>query len=519
MIAIADLDDYQLLRRFVEEGCEDAFNQLVNSHIDSVYSVSLRETNDPVLAQDVTQAVFLTLLQKASTIGSKTVLSGWLFNTTRFAAKNAMRQERRRKDVEQEIIEEVSQSTGHVDTWQAIEPVLHEAIAALGTKDRDAILLRFFEDKSLKEVGVALHITEHAAQMRVLRAVEKMKQHLRKKGIVVPVAILSTVLSQHAVQAAPAVCVQAVGHLLSVLGASSATAVSAGLATVKAHTISQGVIKGMFIKKLKVASLVTTACATGAVGTVAISPWGTTTQAMAQAPKPPRLVWGPSTVVTTPPVLPIELVAVNVGAKTVTIREPKAITTERLVNGARYKIVPGPKLTVAVTPKTQLNRIESRVPIAQINVGDTVSGGSSRKFQIPVEGTPPRGLPATSTGAYAYSRFAGKFKVVSVNPLRLQKADIAQGKAADEVIDVPKEVEAFSRSATIELSELSELAQAKAMGIPINIETAKTAAGKLEITKITILGPKPRKMVLGSDFTMGKDPKTGLTTFQIGSSF
>ncbi len=277
----------------------------------------------------------------------------------------------------------------------------------------------------------------------------------------------------------------------------------------------------MFIKKLKVASLVTTACVTGAVGTVAISPWGTTTQATAQTPTPPRLVRGPSTVITTPPVLPIELVAVNVGAKTVTIREPKLIAIGRLVNGAKYRVVTGPKVTVAVTPKTQLTRIENYVPIARISVGDTVSWGSSRNFQMPVDTTPPGGRPRTSTGTYVYvdNRFVGKFKVVSVNPLRLQKADIAQGKAADEVIEVPKEVEAFSRSAIIELSELSELAQAKAMRIPINIETAKTPDGKLEITKITVSGPKPRKMVLGSDFTMGKDPKTGLTTFQIGSSF
>jgi RNA polymerase sigma-70 factor (ECF subfamily) len=135
VITVANLDDSQLLRRFVETGCQEAFNQLVNSHTNMVYSVCLRETNDPVLAQDVTQAVFLTLFHKAATIRRGTVLSGWLFNTARFAARNAMRQGNRRKAVEQELIEVmVSQSDEHIETWQTIEPLLHEAIASLGSK-------------------------------------------------------------------------------------------------------------------------------------------------------------------------------------------------------------------------------------------------------------------------------------------------------------------------------------------------------------------------------------------------
>ncbi len=503
MIAIADLDDYQLLRRFVDVGCEEAFNQLVNSHIDSVYSVSLRETNDPVLAQDVTQAVFLTLLQKASTIGSKTVLSGWLFNTARFAAKNAMRQERRRRDIEQESIEEASQNTGHVDTWQAIEPVLHEAIAALGTKDRDAILLRFFEDKSLKEVGAALHITEHAAQMRVLRAVEKMKQHLRKKGIVVPVTLLSTLLTEHAVQATPTSCVQAMGHLMPSLAAGGTSASSA--TATKAHSISKGVLKSMAIQKLKVASMVAAFGVTGIVG--ATRPFGTFSPALAQPASPVALPVMATTAAGMPIVskLPMDLMSVNVGAKTVRLIEFK-ISVTKIPDGLggygfRAAYNPWKQHTARVTAKTVFTRYDTNVPVAQLRVGDIVSNGI-RKFSGPQPGLPPGviGRPPAPLS----TKYIGNFRVVAVNPLRLQRIAAAGAEVKDEEVitlssgnpgTVPDkdEPKVFLRIVAIKLADIAALAardtDPDSTVADVDVETSKSPDGKLEVKKILVGDP------------------------------
>lgn len=257
MKTIAD-EDFQLLRRFVEAGSQEAFSQLVERHIDLVYAVCLRETGDSTLAQDVTQAVFLILFRKAPTIRRGTVLAGWLFKTARFASRNARRQEHRRKEMEQQLFEATLPGGEHFETWRSIEPLLHEGIASLGARDRDAILLRYFEDKSLREVGLALGTSEAAAQMRVSRAIEKLKKYLQKRGVAVPVAILGAVLLENAVQAAPASCAQAVGQ----------TAIFSGSATAKAHLISQEVLKNMAITKLKAASLI---AALGIVGAACVS--------------------------------------------------------------------------------------------------------------------------------------------------------------------------------------------------------------------------------------------------------
>jgi RNA polymerase sigma factor (sigma-70 family) len=291
VVKISGNDDLRLLHHFVESGSQEAFGQIVQQYVNLVYSVCLREVGDAALAEDVTQAVFLTLWQKAAVIGSGTLLAGWLFKTSRFAARNALRQEYRRKAMEREAAEReaaeaISQTVESESTWQSIEPLLNDALAALGGREREALLLRYFEDKSLKEVGVALGVSENTARMRVTRAIEKLKNILRKQGVAVPVAFLATTLAERAVQSAPASCAHAVGQLLGQMAIGSSTAVGAGVvansvastgitstgvASTKAHVISQGVIKSMFINKLKVAAIVAGLGVTGVGGALHVA--------------------------------------------------------------------------------------------------------------------------------------------------------------------------------------------------------------------------------------------------------
>ncbi|HAB15368.1 MAG TPA: hypothetical protein DCE44_02850, partial [Verrucomicrobiales bacterium] len=91
--------DNQLLERFARDNAEDAFRQLVRRHVDLVYSTALRSlAGDRALAEDVTQAVFADLARKASELSRRTtVLSGWLYQATRFEAAKVVRSEQRRR--------------------------------------------------------------------------------------------------------------------------------------------------------------------------------------------------------------------------------------------------------------------------------------------------------------------------------------------------------------------------------------------------------------------------------------
>ncbi|MDB6058399.1 MAG: hypothetical protein JWO95_2243 [Verrucomicrobiales bacterium] len=195
------MDDLALLRQFVN-GTSDSFTKLVDRHIGLVYSAAFRQTGNATLAEDVTQAVFIILAKKAGSISERTILAGWLFRTTRFVAAKAVRSEVRRRQREQEAAEmQIAESPQ--TNWQDLAPLLDESMAELADADRDALLLRFFENQTLDQVGHAFGISEDAAQKRVTRALEKLRHRFSRKNIAVPAIVLGVALSSNAVHAVP----------------------------------------------------------------------------------------------------------------------------------------------------------------------------------------------------------------------------------------------------------------------------------------------------------------------------
>src|SRR4051812_48630927 len=104
------LDDSQLLHEFVKKGSQQAFAELSRRYVNLVYSSALRQTRDVHAAEDVTQAVFIVLAKKASTLKRDTVLPSWLLQTTAYAVSNSKRAEARRRFHEQKAAEMKSES-------------------------------------------------------------------------------------------------------------------------------------------------------------------------------------------------------------------------------------------------------------------------------------------------------------------------------------------------------------------------------------------------------------------------
>ena len=199
-------DEIDLLRQYAEQGDESAFTELVRRKINLVHSAALRQVGgDPHLAQEVTQAVFLDLARKASSVTAHTALAGWLFTSTRFAATKAIRAQQRWKHRthEAEAMSEIQQVGEQEPTWTQLRPVLDLALSELNQCDRDALLLRFFEERSFAEVGATIGLSENSARMRVERALDKLRTGLARRGITSTAAALALLLSQQAVVAAP----------------------------------------------------------------------------------------------------------------------------------------------------------------------------------------------------------------------------------------------------------------------------------------------------------------------------
>jgi RNA polymerase sigma factor (sigma-70 family) len=199
------MDDWELIRDYAASGSQQAFQDLVDRHIDFVYSAALRQVRDSHLAQDVTQMTFMVLARKAGALARQNpgVLPGWLFNTVRYSAANALKTERRRRIHEAKRSVMNPQSTENREEWDSVSPHLDAAIADLRAADRDAVLLRFFSGKSHRDIGEVMGISEEAAKKRVNRAIDKLRQILGRRGVTVGAVALAALMETQSVQAAP----------------------------------------------------------------------------------------------------------------------------------------------------------------------------------------------------------------------------------------------------------------------------------------------------------------------------
>jgi RNA polymerase sigma factor (sigma-70 family) len=204
--------DSELLRRFARTNSQDAFAELVERHVNLVYSAALRQVNgDAHLAQDVAQTVFADLARKAGLLSRRERLTGWLYTSAHFAAAKIVRGENRRRGREEkfmrestdENVPEVGRVTPCAPDWEKLRPSLDEAMHELKETDREAVLLRYFENQPFVEVGAKLGLNENAARMRVERALEKLRGIFTRRGVTTATA-LASVISANAVQIAPA---------------------------------------------------------------------------------------------------------------------------------------------------------------------------------------------------------------------------------------------------------------------------------------------------------------------------
>ena len=218
------MNDIQLVKRFAEEASETAFRTLVERHLPLVLGTARRITGEHALAEDIAQAVFTLLAKKAGSLGPGTIVSGWLYHTTSFVAKRALVAEQRRRRREQKAVA-MQIHDDPEPLWRKLAPQLDDAMGRLGETDRHALLLRFFENRPVREVGQTMGLSEEAAKKRVSRALEKLKQIIRRRGTEISTAALIAGMA-HESSAATA----AAGGLAAKIAAAAVASTAAGAA-------------------------------------------------------------------------------------------------------------------------------------------------------------------------------------------------------------------------------------------------------------------------------------------------
>jgi RNA polymerase sigma factor (sigma-70 family) len=257
-----EVADMELLRQYADRNSDEAFAALVARHVNLVYAAALRKTGNADAAGEITQAVFIILAQKAGRLSQRTILSGWLYQTTRLTAANFLRTEIRRVRREQEAYMQSLANETEPELWPQMAPLLEDAMGQLGEKDRNAIALRFFEGKSFQEIGAAFGASENAAKKRVAHALEKLHRYFSKHGVSSTTAVIAGAISANSAHAAP------VGLATTI----TATVTKGPAVAASTLALVKGTIKVMTWIKLKIALGVTAALLlAGGAMTVALS--------------------------------------------------------------------------------------------------------------------------------------------------------------------------------------------------------------------------------------------------------
>ena len=260
--------DWPELQQFVRDGSQSAFGRIVARYVNLVYSAARRQVRSEALAEDVTQAVFLILSRKAAVLRENVILSAWLLRTTRYAANNAVRSERRRQKHEQEASRMrpiVTNPNDQQPQWEHVAPMLDEAMDAMRQTDREALVLRFFNRQTVREVGEQLGISEDAAKQRISRAVDRLGDLLKRRGVAIGSAALAVHVEAGAVITAPA-------HVAASVASASAAASS----------IATGAMAAMNLLRLKAIAAAVLLC----VGVATIAAVATTTKTVKPTPTP-----------------------------------------------------------------------------------------------------------------------------------------------------------------------------------------------------------------------------------------
>ena len=224
--------DSALLVAYARNGEEGAFHQLVRRHLDLVYATALRKVTDAPAAEEIAQNVFHALARKAACFAPEDSLPAWLHRTALLESRHWLRGElrRRRREETAAHLGTTMNAPEESPVWRELVPLLDDALLSLREKDRAALLLRFQENKPLREVGRALGVGEDAAQKRVQTALERAAKFFRRHGHRTATGAIAAALQGTAQTAPAALLATTIQSTLAVAPATALTGLSLWLA-------------------------------------------------------------------------------------------------------------------------------------------------------------------------------------------------------------------------------------------------------------------------------------------------
>lgn len=247
----AGLTDGQLLGRFIDHRDEAAVAALMRRHGPMVWGVCRRVLSNHHDAEDAFQATFLVLVRRAASIIPREMVGNWLYGVAQQTAMKARAMLAKRRIRERQVTAMPEAQAPEQDARCDLQPVLDQELNRLPEKYRVAIVLCDLEGKTRKEVARQLGLPEGTLAGRLTRGRALLAKRLARHGLALTGGVLATVLSQKAASASVPTSVMS-----SAIKAATSVAAGGAVAGVASGTVSaltEGVLKTMWVTKVKMA--------------------------------------------------------------------------------------------------------------------------------------------------------------------------------------------------------------------------------------------------------------------------
>jgi RNA polymerase sigma factor (sigma-70 family) len=249
-----DRADRQLLERFVTRREEEAFAAILERHGPLVLGLCRRLLEHEQDAEDAFQATFLILARKAGSIRKREALAGWLYEVAYRVAVRMRTAAGRQRALERQTTDMPQTDPAAEAAWREVRPILDEELHRLPTKYRSCLVLCYLEGRSNREAARELGWPEGSMSRRLARARELLRARLSRRGVIVSVGVLGTMLPEKTTASVPAVLIAPT--LQNALRFAAGQAAAAGAVSAAAGALAEAVLKAGGTAKAKAALVV-----------------------------------------------------------------------------------------------------------------------------------------------------------------------------------------------------------------------------------------------------------------------
>jgi RNA polymerase sigma factor (sigma-70 family) len=257
-----DATDACLLERFVAQQDGDAFAELIGRHGPLVLRVCRRILHRPHDVEDAFQATFLILARRAPSMRNQRSLAGWLYTVAQRVAWGLRAGSARRRGLEQPfadlqwVEEELAASRSSTDSDPArlaqrreLEAVIEQEVGRLPEKYRAPLILCDLRGRTHAEAAQELGLPPGSVSRHLERGRDLLRERLVRRGVGLGSTALAALLVDKAPAAVPTAWASTAAQ--AAVPAAAGSALPAGLVSDQAVSLSQGVLKAMWMKKLQ----------------------------------------------------------------------------------------------------------------------------------------------------------------------------------------------------------------------------------------------------------------------------